>query len=237
VEKVIYALWRDPNRSREDFNEGLRGAAARRLLEAGVRGLRLNLTDAAVDPAAALRQTNTRPQIEAVAQVWLDVAHDEFRAPVDAILRVAASRVASWLVTESEPIRNTLHPPRPGERTEGWSQVCFLQRPSHLTPEAWREIWHGSHTRVAIDTQSNFEYVQNTIVRALTPAAPPYSAMVEECFPAAAMTDPQTFFNAVDDPARFKSNTEAMAASCQRFIDFDKIDVIPTSQYVIRAPG
>ena len=122
MEKVIYALWRDTNRTREDFNEGLRGAAARRLLEAGVRGLRLNLTDSAVDPAAALRQINTRPQVEAVAQVWLDVAHDEFRAPVDAILRAAASGVASWLVTESEPIRNTLHPPRPGERTEGWSQ-------------------------------------------------------------------------------------------------------------------
>ena len=233
---MIYALWRDTNRTREDFNEGLRGTAARRLLEAGVRGLRLNLIDSAVDPAAALRQIHTRPQVEAVAQVWLDVAHDEFRAPVDAILRAAASGVASWLVTESEPIRNTLHPPRPGERTPGWSQICFLQRPSRLTPEAWREIWQGSHTRVAIDTQSNFEYIQNTIVRALSPAAPAYDAMVEECFPTAAMTDPHTFFAAVDDAAKFKRNTQAMAASCARFIDFDKIDVIPTSQYVIRAP-
>jgi hypothetical protein len=60
--------------------------------------------------------------------------------------------------------------------------------------------------------------------------------MLDECFPAAAMTDPQAFFDAQGDPAKFKRNTEAMAESCARFIDMDKIDVIPTSQYVILRP-
>jgi hypothetical protein len=237
MEKVIYALWRDPHIDATKFNDELLGRTAQQLLDAGVRGLRLNLVDDAVHAASGLRRINAHPAIDAIAQLWMDVAHDEFRAPIDAVLRQAALRVSAWLVTESEPIRNTLHPPAAGERTRGWAQICFLQRPARLTNETWRELWHGSHTRVAIDTQSNFEYVQNTFVRALTSEAPPFSAMVEECFPAEAMTDPRCFFDAVGDEAKFRRNTEAMAASCARFIDMHSIDVIPTSQYVIRSPA
>ena len=96
-------------------------------------------------------------------------------------------------------------------------------------------MWHGHHTRVAIDTQDNFLYVQNVVVRALTHAAPGYDAIVEECFPAAAMTDPHAFFDAVGDDEKFQRNVAEMMDSCGRFIDFDKIDVVPTSQYVVKA--
>ena len=73
--------------------------------------------------------------------------------------------------------------------------------------------------------------VAQDIVRALTPDAPPYVAIVEECFPAAALTDPFVFFDAVRDPARFRANLDRMMASCERFIDSGTIDVIPTGQY------
>lgn len=237
MEKVIYALWRHEHVDAARFNDELLGTTAQQLLDAGVRGFRLNLVDDAVHAGCDLRRINTHPAIDAIAQLWVDVAHEEFRAPIDAVLRKAALRVSAWLVTESEPIRNMLHPPARGARTHGWSQICFLQRPARLSDERWRKLWHGSHTRVAIDTQSNFEYVQNTIVRALTSEAPPYSAMVEECFPMEAMRDPYCFFDAIGDDAKFRRNTEAMAASCSRFIDMDKIDVIPTSQFVIRSPA
>lgn len=90
---------------------------------------------------------------------------------------------------------------------------------------------------MAIDTQDNFLYVQNVVVRPLTHAAPVYDAIVEECFPDAAMTDPHAFFDAVGDADKLQRNVQAMMESCQRFIDFDKIDVLPSSQYVIRAPA
>ena len=48
------------------------------------------------------------------------------------------------------------------------------------------------------------------------------------------MTDPQAFFDAAGDEDKFQRNLQAMMESCQRFIDFDKIDVIPTSQYLVR---
>jgi len=235
VEKVIYALWRRADQPREAFNQRLRTEVAPQLATTpGVRGVRVNLSDAAVERAAALRHTATQPPIDAVVQVWVDVSHTQFRAPVDTLLSAATANLAAWLVTESEVIRNQLHPAREGERTAGWSQVCFLQRPDNLTQQQWLAAWHGLHTQVAIDTQANFEYVQNTVVRPLLGDALPYAAIVEECFPTDAMDNPAVFFDAVGDDEKFRRNTAAMAESCARFIDFNKIDVIPTSQYDIR---
>lgn len=235
MEKVIYALWRNENDSKTAFNARLQGEIADRLLKTkGVRGLRLNLMDADVNRAEALRQVATKPQMDAVVQVWLDVSHGEFRAPVDAILRDAAQRIAAWLVTESAVIPNTLHPSVEGQRTYGWSQFCFLQKPDRLSREEWLHNWQGLHTPVAIDTQSNFEYIQNLVTKPLIEGPYPYAALVEECFPTDAMDHPDVFFDAPGDPAMFKKNADLMAESCARFIDFDRIDALPTSQYEIR---
>jgi hypothetical protein len=235
MEKVIYALWREMEQPGDAFHHQLRTDIARQLATTpGVRGVRVNVPDAAVERAASLRMAATQPQMDAVIQLWLDVSHGKFRAPIDALLNKAAPRIAAWLVTESEIIPNQLYPAREGERTAGWSQVCFLQRPAHLTFEQWRDAWQGLHTQVAIDAQSNFEYIQNKVVHPLCGDALPYSAMVEECFPADAMDNSAAFFDAVGDEEKYRRNSTAMAESCARFIDFAKIDVIPTSQYVIK---
>ena len=237
MEKVVYALWRDSGVAPAEFNRRLLDGTAERLIAAGARGLRINVSDEAVAPATGLRQTSSRPQMEAVVQLWVDCAHDSFREPFDAAVRAAAPHMAAYLVTEAQPIRNTLHPPETGKRTEGWSQIVFLGRPPRLTYEAWIDAWLRLHTPVAVETQSNFEYIQNIVARPLTYAAPPYAAMVEECFPAAAMTDQHAFYDAVGDDERYKRNLDAMMESCARFIDFDRVDVIPTSQYVLKSVG
>ncbi len=236
MEKVIYLLWRDAGESGEQFGQRLRGELADRLLALGARGVQLNVADAASAPGEALRQSNTRPQIEGMLSLWLDSAIEKFRRPFDIALAAAVPRMAAYLVTESQPIRNTRHPPQAGSRTAGFAQVAVLRRPPRLTEEAWLDIWHNSHTQVAIDTQSTFQYVQNVIVRPLSYGAPIYDAVVEECFPAEAMSDPQVFFDGVGNPEKFQRNLAAMMESVQRFIDLDKIDVVPTSQYVIKPP-
>ncbi|QVM89001.1 hypothetical protein I0D68_06105 [Pseudomonas lalucatii] len=38
------------------------------------------------------------------------------------------------------------------------------------------------------------------------------------------------------DEEKFQRNLTAMLDSCKRFLDFDKIDVVPTSQYPIKLP-
>ncbi|ANH76558.1 EthD domain-containing protein [Ralstonia insidiosa] len=239
MEKVLYVIWRGKTGNSADaeaLDRRLRGEIADKLLALGARGVQVNLADAAVQPADGLRQANTRPQMDGVISVWMDSANKMFRQPFDDLIESAVERMAAYLVTESQPIRNTRFPAEPGQRTTGFSQLAFLRRPPRLTPEAWLDVWHNYHTRVAIDTQDNFLYVQNVVVRPLTLGSPLIDAIVEECFPAAAMTDPYAFFDAVGDETKFQQNLASMMDSCNRFIDFDKIDVVPTSQYVIKAP-
>ena len=237
MEKVVYVVWRERQTSPEEFARRLRGEVAEQLLALGARGVQVNVADAAVEPAAGLRQANLQPLMDGTVSLWLDSAIAQFRRPFDEVIAAAVERLAAYLVTESVPIRNTRFPAAPGERTHGFAQLAFLSRPPRLTHEAWLDIWHNRHTQVAIDTQDNFQYVQNVVVRALTRGAPAIDAIVEECFPPAAMTDPLSFFDAPGDEEKFLRNLAAMMESCDRFIDYDKIDVLPTSQYLIARPA
>lgn len=230
MEKVIVALWAG-EQERETFNARLLAQLPAALADAGASGIRLNLRDEAVRPAASLVQSWQMPQQDAVAQFWLPSANARFRGAVDAALARHCARFAAWLVAESTIIANTSHPPMANERTWGWSQASFISFRSDLSHAEAIHVWHSHHTRVAIETQANFEYVQNLIVRPLTPDAPAYDAFVEECFPEAAMVNPQAFFDAVGDQPKFEANLATMIDSCNRFIDFSRIDIIPTSQF------
>jgi hypothetical protein len=48
------------------------------------------------------------------------------------------------------------------------------------------------------------------------------------------MTSQQAFYDAVGDEAKLDTNRKRMMESSGRFIDFDRIDVIPMSEYVVR---
>ena len=231
MEKVICALWRTDGEAREPFNRRLLTALPAALHQSGAQHVRINLRDVDVDPAVGLIQRWQAPQQDAVVHYWLPTANAQFRGPVDAVIAQHCQSFAAWLVAESTIIANSAHPPSPGARTSGWSQASFITFRQDIPRDTAVRHWHSHHTRVAIDTQSNFEYVQNIVVRPLTDDAPAYDAFVEECFPAEAMTDPAAFFDAQGDEAKFAANVQAMNQSCAAFIDFSRIDIIPTSQF------
>lgn len=231
MEKVVCALWRDTGEPREAFAERLRANLPRALRDAGASRIRINIADVAVDPAAGLVQRWQAPQQEAVVQYWLPSANALFRDAADRAVAAHAARFAAWLVAESTVIANTAHPPRAGERTWGWSQASFISFRSDLPRPAALAHWHDIHTAIAIDTQANFEYVQNAVVCPLTADAPAYDAFVEECFPPEAMADPAAFFAAVGDEGQFRKNLKAMMESCEAFLDFSHNDIVPTSQF------
>lgn len=231
MEKVICALWRNPDETAEAFNNRLLSSLCGELEEAGATLIRMNLRDANVAPAQGLVQQWQAPQQDAVVQFWLSSANPRFRTACDAALARHSSRFAAWLVSESTIIPNTDHPPSDDARTAGWSQASFITFRDEVTRASTLAHWHDHHTRVAIETQSNFEYIQNLIVMPLTEGAPQYDAFVEECFPLDAMTNPAVFFDAVEDHAKFGANVAAMTDSCNAFIDFARIDVLPTSQF------
>lgn len=229
MEKLIYPVWKRAGDSVEAFSAGLRGPAAEALLAAGARHVRIGIVDATVAPAAPLRIINSQPVIDGVISLWVDTA--VWRERYEAAFRAHVGHFHGYLVCESEPIVSAGRHPANGERLEGMSQVVFLQRPPRLSREDWLTVWQGSHTQVAIDTQSTWGYRQNVVMRALTYSAPHYDAIVEENFPIEAMTSQHAFYAAGDDDALYRANLKAMMDSCARFIDMDKIDCIPTSEY------
>ncbi|HSW14784.1 MAG TPA: hypothetical protein VLI06_18210 [Solimonas sp.] len=231
MEKVIYLLWREAGTDADVFATRLRATLVRTLRAAGARDLQLNLADEDVKAAVGLRQACMQPGPDALVSLWLDSAAEPLRRGIDAAVAGCAVRHAGYRVVESQPLRNRRHPPHPGERTEGFAQIALLRRPPRLDAAHWRNIWLNSHTQVAIDTQSSFEYIQNLVVHALTDDAPAIDAIVEECFPAAAMSDYKVFFDAPGDEAKFRHNLQRMMDSVARFIEPGSLDVIPTSQY------
>jgi hypothetical protein len=235
MEKVVYALWRDPDEPVASFATRLRTDVARALRAAGTRGLQVNVADDAV-ASAVVRLVESRPQMEALVSVWLDTAIDSARHPVEVALTAASVRIAGYLVTESVPLPNTERPAPRGTRTDGFANLAFLRRPARLSVAAWLDAWQNRHTPVAIETQSTFGYTQNVVVRPVTPSAPAIDGIVEELFPPEALTDLHAFFDAVGDDAKLAANMTAMGESTERFGASESIDVVPTSQYVFASP-
>lgn len=235
MEKVLYLLSAGDGTSGDALREQLVDDVAPRLLTSGAHRVQVNVMDSGVEAAAGSRvRSGTGPCPDAMVSLWVDSANGPLRAAYDEVLREVDADLVAYLVTESAPL--------PGEPVEGqrpgYTQVSFLQRPERLDEQSWLRHWHEHHTRVAIDTQATSRYLQNLVVRPLTPGAPPCAAIVEETFPLAAMTDPAVFFDAVGDDVRQKANGDALMASVTAFLDFDLIDVVPTSEYAVsRVPG
>lgn len=230
MEKVLYLLDAGEGSSGDRLREHLVDDVAPRLLTIGAHQVQVNVMDSGVDAAAGARlRSGTGPCPDAMISIWVDSSNAPLRAPFDEMLREVDAALVAYLVTESAPLPGS---PVDGRRP-GYTQVSFLQRPERLDERSWMKHWHDHHTQVAIDTQATSRYVQNLVVRPLTPGAPPCTAVVEETFPVEAMTDQSVFFDAVGDDVRRQANAALLMASVQAFLDFDLIDVVPTSEYSI----
>jgi hypothetical protein len=210
----------------------LRAHVAADLLDIGLPGLAINVRDADVRDSL-MTLTTMDPPVMALVSLW---TQQSYGAQVQAATRRLAQEcddVAAYLVTESVP----LPPPStvPGRRTEGLANVALLRRPADLDETTWLARWHIDHTPVAIETQATFGYTQNAVVRALTDRAPEISAIVEELFPAEAVSDLHAFFGAADDDD-LRDRMNRMLASTARFGANENVDTVPTSRYVYRSP-
>lgn len=228
MRKVIYLLWFDTS------DEGSSRALHHDLVPAlqkvvGVDRLQLNIADGDVAPAAALRMQSSASVFDAMCSVWLD---DALTADsLDELVQRFCTQFSRYHVNEVERLQNTKHRAEPSERTPGFSQVALLRCPQRLEYQAWLSYWQNTHTTIALETQSTFRYVQNIVSDVTGKDTTAYHAIVEECFPALAMTDSAVFYDAVGDSSKQQNNMQKMIDSCVNFIDFDEIDVVPTSEY------
>jgi hypothetical protein len=210
----------------------LRAKVAADLLDIGLPGLAINVRDAEVRESL-MTLTTMDPPVMAVISVWTQQSYGAQVQAAAALLQRECDDVAAYLVTESVPVVPPLTVP--GQRTPGLANVALLRRPADLDESTWLSRWHVDHTPVAIDTQSTFGYVQNAVVRALTPDAPVVAAIVEELFPIEAISDLHAFFGAADDDD-LRNRMERMIASTSAFGANENVDTVPTSRFVYRSP-
>lgn len=228
MEKILYPLWKSDSQDIDSFRQSLL-ALVPALEAAGARGLRLAVADADVAAGKDLCQAKLCDAADGLLSVWLD--SNVYRDKVEAVFGDRCDRYHAYLVTESAPL---VHEQAVGARMEGWTQVVFLARPDGMSEADWLAVWQGSHTSIAVETQSTFAYRQNVVVRTLSEGAPVIHAIVEESFPTAALDSPHAFFNAGSDE-ELQAQLGKMIESCARFIDFERINVAPMSDYLLRA--
>ncbi|MEZ5571887.1 MAG: hypothetical protein R3E64_07655 [Halioglobus sp.] len=234
MEKLLYPLWKPHSQTSDDFRDELVHQLSRELVTVhGVHGLRICAADSAVAPASKRRIESHAPLPDAMLSLWVDFAGaaGHWEPLIDACVR----HKTAYLVAEAEPLVNQhAHPSKPGERVYGMCHVVFMSPPAEMKREEWLALWKDSHTQIAIDTQSTFGYRQNLVVRALGEDTPVCHAIVEENFPPEAMTSDHAFYATGGDEALLQQHMDAMMESCARFIDFQQIDVIPMSEYLIK---
>ena len=229
MEKLAYQLWKKDDDSLETFKEALLKNLSKDIVEL-VEELQINIADADVELANDLVQSNYPPSPNAI--IFIKVKSYFLADTLESHLQKVTKKIRGFIVSESVILDNKDKSPV-GSRSEGFSQIVFLEKPETMSAFDWFDHWTNYHTKIAIQTQSNFIYVQNTVVRSLQKESPSFIAIIEECFPSEAMTDPEVFYNAKNKPEQFAKHAQIMMESCEKFIDFKKIEVIPTSRYRI----
>ena len=229
MEKIVIQIWKNHEIDDNDFKNFLVNEIPSNL-RSDLTSYQVNLPDKDVSKAAGLVQSSYPPSPNAI--VFLKVKslfHVEQKLKV---FELHAEKLFSFIVSESKIIEVD-ESKNLNKRTEGFSQIVFLEKPDNVDRFDWFDHWTHHHTKIAIETQSNFIYVQNSVVRKLQKQAPNFIAIVEECFPSQAMSDQEEFYAARGDATLMKKNLEIMMDSCSKFIDFSKIEVIPTSRYLV----
>ena len=238
MEKLMLTLWKPPQQSVQQWRQALLDLGDN-LVSAGARTTRLMVVDGGVAAASAQRITNSAIPLDGLLSVWLDSASQW--PSIKALVTPLTSRLEAYLVLESEPYpeerkARAAHYRVPvGERTPGMNQVALLHKPDRMSYEHWYDTWRNGHGPNAYPLQSIFGYRQNTVVRALTFGAPVLHGIVEENFPPEAIGNPQGFFAALGDPDKCAQRQQAMYESTSKFIDFQKLDCILTSEYQLSA--
>ena len=230
MEKLVYLVFQSESLSGDSLRGDLLADAVPRLQAAGATGIRVNVHDGAVSAGSPQVDSDFRkgPPIRAMVAFWLDSA--DLRAPCEEALTAHAEGLAGYLVVESCPL---VHAVKPGERTPGFNQVTCINRLPDLDYDRFLEIWQQDHRHVAIEIQSTTGYVRNLIVRALTEGAPPFDAVVEETFPIGALTDRRVLYDYAESEAVLEERTAQMMASCERFLDFEPMEMTFMSEYVV----
>jgi hypothetical protein len=227
MEKLVYLLNREKAVPGADLRMALVEKAAPALRQAGAHRITVAVDDEDVAQGDGIAIRKSVPPIRALVSFWLENVDD--RGPCEDVLSREAESLSGYLVAES---RVLLHDPPVGERARGTCIVTCINKQAGLSEEEFFDRWTRDHKAVAIETQSTFGYVRNTVVRKLTASAPDWDGIVEESFPIEALTDPHVFY-AASSQEDYKQRLTRMIESCNRFIDLGPLESTPMSEYFL----
>ena len=231
MEKLCYVVWKPAGATGTSFRETFLRDAIPALRGCGATKLQLLVADEHAEAVQKARITRMDDPIAGLVTLWLDCV--DAHPAVEAVLRAHAPRIAGYLVTESVVLPNTTHVAAPGARTPGITLLALLEKPERLAFEDWIAIWHGRHSPLALEIQCTYLYVRNVVVRAVTADAPPWRGIVEEGFPAEAVTNPMLWYKAGGDPQKMRENLGRMIASVRAFLDIERVESHPLAEYRI----
>jgi len=230
VEKLVYLLWKRDGEDPKALRDALLAEAAPRLLASGVRALNLSFSDLADELGGRGLVMGEGPRLAAVAALWLDCLDE--RAPIERVLAEGGRDLDGYLVTESVPQRCRDRDWPDGARSPGVSHFTWFPKPEHLSDEQFFRGWHEQHTPLSFELHPlRWEYVRNSVARALTPGAPPVRAIVTERF-----RELEDYL----EPSRLYGSREVverMLAELPQFADVRQMHSVPLSEYVVSSPA
>ncbi|HEY5173361.1 MAG TPA: hypothetical protein VIK54_16690 [Acidimicrobiia bacterium] len=239
MEKLVYLVWErpsiDPAALRTRFLDDL----APRLLALEPHSLQMDLDDEHAQVPSMVPVPGDELPVRACVSLWLD-SHDD-RGAYEEILRRAGVRYAGYLVTESmfrEYGGNEHAPARAwpdGARSPGITTLTIFDKLAGVDDETFYGHWYGHQSPMSEQMQPRARYVRNAVVRALTPGATRYRAIVEESWPSVEhVTNLHTFFGAVSNEA-LGENIRVMLDSTKLLYDPATMRNYPLSEYILKS--
>lgn len=239
MEKLVYLVWDRPSRDPRELHDHYLGTVVPRLLELAPRALQIDLDDADAQVAPMVPVPDDELPVRAYVSLWLD-AHD-FRAPYEAVLAGVGVRRAGYLVTESmyRDYGDNEHAPArswpDGDRSPGIVTLAVFDKPAGTDDETFYGHWYGHQSPMSEWMQPRGRYVRNTVVRALTPGAPRYRAIVEEAWASNELvTDLMRFFGA-SSADELGEHVRIMLDSTKLLFDPATMRSYTLSEYILKS--
>ena len=240
MEKLIYLVWDRPSRPGSDVRAQLIDDIAPQLLACSPRALQIDVDDDDAQVASMVAIPGDELPVRALVSIWVDM-HDT-RGQYESILAGAGIRRAGYLVTESlycDYGGNEHAAPRDwpdGRRSPGIVALSLFDKPAGVSDETFYGHWYGHQSPMSEWMQPRARYVRNAVVRALTPGAPSYRAIVEEAWPSPeTLTDINQFFGATD-PADLGERIRIMLDSTKLLFNPDTMRNYTLSEYILKTP-
>src|SRR3954452_13151889 len=224
MEKLVYLVYERPSLDPAELRERFLDEVAPRLLALQPHALQMDLDDEHAQMQSMVPVPGDELPVRACVSIWLD-AHDD-RAPYEALLRDAGVRMAGYLVTESmyRDYGDNEHASArdwpDGSRSPGIITLTIFDKPAGVDDETFYGHWYGHQSPMSEQMQPRARYVRNAVVRAITPGAPRYRAIVAESWPSVEhVTNLVTFFGADADPSELGERIRIMLDSTKLLYD------------------